>query len=296
MRKRTAVSLAAAAAYTAGACSIGQDVGRIASGGARSFGSGGATSTTRPENFGGASNVQTADASVCEPKPSACVDAGAWAGSTSAPQGECDGGTQPSGPTVPTAIRLPLQPADPGAGWQQTFGLYGKSCNELHYLNPSEAGFSNVCTPGGPGVTFATASNEVACCTCIGRTKRFILPKMLDANRAVLRATWFGAERPPCWPLSIASLRIDVGRTSLPPNTSLASVQFAAEQRQADGCGFGDCAERRILAPGPFDFPLAELGFDPGTLFDQVDVTLQGTGCGATTNSITLGDLEILVG
>ena len=138
-------------------------------------------------------------------------------------------------------------------------------------------------------MSLRTEANGAACCGCIGRTKRFVLSRVIDPAKAFLHGTWFGAVRPACDAYSLASMRIDLV-TDSPPGTPVASATFAAEPRHFDNCGAALCSQRRIVAPGPFDLALASLASQP---FDEIDVTLQGYGCGDTENAITLGDLVL---
>ena len=120
--------IAAGAVGAAAGCAIVQDVGQQAGASSTTTtttGTGGETPTL--SNAGGARNVGGSGPVDCDAKPAACVDAGAFAGSTDAEAVSCDGGaTSADGPTTPDVVVLHLGPVD--GAWAVTFGAYDLQC------------------------------------------------------------------------------------------------------------------------------------------------------------------------
>jgi hypothetical protein len=159
--------------------------------------------------------------------------------------------------------------------------------------NPHETGFADVCTPGGPGVTFSAASNTFACCACIGRRKTFYVRDLTNGAKDKLSTTssnlvgsWASFETTHNTPYTEPSFRIEL----FAAGALVTGSEFAGYGSMYDNCSAGH--NTQLIIQGPQSFPVQLYQFGANT-FDQIDVVVESYACGDASNAVTLGDLEL---
>ncbi len=199
----------------------------------------------------------------------------------------------PKTATLETKFIPPRPPCQAGAGGLDLCTLdgwtpdYGEITPPCHPPNPHETSFEPVLLGLRPGVQLRTASNDMQCCTCTRRSKRFPMGRVFDTSRTVLRG-WFEASRGPNDPYSVASAQVDL----LFRGTRVASAVFAAENRPNNNCAGSSQRPERLLKNGSdFSVPLSSL--KSAGEFDEVELHLQGYGCGPATNAVILADVRV---
>jgi hypothetical protein len=222
------------------------------------------------------------------------AEAGLDAGEDAMADGPTDGCVSDAFAPGPNRALLALQPSS-ADGWRETIDdAQVPSCFPvLDADNPYQTGFADVCTPGGPGVTFSAASNTLACCACIGRRKSFYVRDLtrgakdaLSTTTTTLIGSWASFEITKGTPYTEPSFRIELYAGGV----SDTGWEFAGFPSVNDNCGSGHNSQLVIQGARSFSVPLYLFG---GHAFDQIDVVVQSYACGDTSNGVTLGDLEL---
>jgi hypothetical protein len=193
----------------------------------------------------------------------------------------------------PNRALLALQPS--AHGWRVSIDdAQVPSCFPvLGADNPHETGFADVCTPGGPGVTFSAASNTLACCACIGRRKTFYVRDLtggakdkLPTSGTTLVGSWASFETTHGSPYTEPSFRIELFSAGV----NDTGWEFAGFGQVNDNCGSGHNSQLVIQGAGTFSVPLYLWG---ANTFDEIDIIVQSYACGDASNEVMLGDLEL---
>lgn len=166
----------------------------------------------------------------------------------------------------------------PESSWTANGGTINAVCPGTP--NPRETGFTQV----GSGVSLATESNAVDCCTCAARTRSFVVPTT-STSGARLRGT-LTTTRGQSTVYAVASMRVTLTKNG----SDIADRVLAGESRPNNNCA-GSSERPEVIVQGAFDLDLS--AFAAGASFDGVRIDLMGYGCGLATAEATLEDLRL---